>query len=360
MAMPDLLRFLLAASCCLSLFGEQPVLVPTSSPGNQPYPPLARICRVEGEVPLRVFLDSVGRPTKVEAEGGPRVLRGSAEAYVRQMRFLACDAAQGLPYVFPFRLPKLESASPLPAIEDLDIQVQAPAGIDAVALQEQVRGAMVAAGLPGGRAANADAWHVLRLDLEVGAFSMPEDAQGYLMRLRCSRKVDKGLDPEADPREGRAWAGGRAGAFRGRRLTSADLAGPLGDLLKDLEGAPDAVTQMKRVKDGMILIGDRGRRGMQAINQFQDLKVRKEAFTPYFPSKAFARGWSGSVDLELRLDAQGVPVEARMTWGDPVFQEAAVRNAMALAFQVERPRTVTLTMFFGPGTWEVSRGPSGR
>lgn len=347
---------------CLSFLAAEPRLAPVATPGKWGYPPLARICRVEGTVRLDVTIDAQGLPTKVVPADGPQVLRPSALAYVSGMRFLAQEAGGAafpltLPYAMPFHLPQVESASPLPPIEGTSLRIDAPRSLDTAPLEAMVRRRLEEAGLPPGASRTADAWRTLLVDLEVETFGLGGGAKGYALLLRCSRKVDKGLDPVADPREGRAWSRGRAGALRGREITASCLAEPLDALLAELVGAESNPVGVKRVRDGVVLIGDKGRMGMDAIYQFDSLKVRSEPFTPSFPSKAFARKWSGTVDLELALDASGQPVEARMIWGDPVFQEAAVRNAMALAFEVEGPRTVTLTMAFVPGYWQVVRHP---
>jgi TonB family protein len=52
------------------------------------YPPVAKAAHVQGDVLLHIFVDPKGDVTRVEAVGGPEMLRASATAAVKQWQYL--------------------------------------------------------------------------------------------------------------------------------------------------------------------------------------------------------------------------------------------------------------------------------
>jgi TonB family protein len=66
-----------------------------------PYPAVARAVKQQGDVVVRMFIDTHGVPTSVQVEEGPNLLRAAAEAAAKQWRFTPAQVnGQAVPATF--------------------------------------------------------------------------------------------------------------------------------------------------------------------------------------------------------------------------------------------------------------------
>ena len=91
---------------------EGPAVARYSDPG--PYPNLARMARVEGDIVVGGTLDANGRVIECATIEGPPLLRKQGEAWVRQWRFEPNALQSTQPFAIKVEFRLVEVGRPLP------------------------------------------------------------------------------------------------------------------------------------------------------------------------------------------------------------------------------------------------------
>lgn len=300
------------------------------------YPSLAHLCRVQGDVTVRLILGVSGTVYPVgDAEGSP-LLREAGRDYVSSVRFEPLQV-DGRPIravstaTVPFRLQGAD-AGPAATGYLLRFEVASPEmGHTLEKVEAQIRVWLARLGLADRSGSEADpaATLLVRASLAKATHGKPDD----VLNLRFLRLEDQ------DKAEGILIREKRILGF-GRRLGNdrADVADEA--VASQVQRLLDQVVRpwerSAKARDAEIrLVAEMATgRPLKALNfDFEKMRIRYQPPEPPYPPMAKITRIQGRVIVELVVDEQGLPILARAIEGPAQLRATAEGYAMAWQFE---------------------------
>lgn len=322
-------------------------------PPAPPYPPLAKIARIQGTVVVEVTIDETGRPERAQAIEGPPQLRACAEAYAMQWAFQPYFAEgkatrARFRITMPFKLREASPAELRPRIERAVFELEVmpatlPVTVDAKLLRAEALKGLAESGITLVEASGADPQKTHHLKVGILPIQAADGSYGCLVMQRCSLLADLQVTSNTAEQPPRVWIVQHLFAQQGLEGFSENLTRTMLRTMRDLVVAPPlamAYTGPMSVAYGGGVAGaaPADGKGQSTVKKvvdfdFSQLKIRKQPPAPSYPFEAKLRGIQGTVVVELVIDPTGKPVRAEAIAGPAELQMAAVGYALKWEFE---------------------------
>jgi TonB family protein len=300
------------------------------------YPSLARLCRVQGDVTVRLILGVGGIAFPVGDAEGPPLLREAGRDYVRSVRF---DPVQVdgrtvravTTATVPFRLQGADAGVPVTGYL-LKFGADSPEiGHVSGEVEAKIRAWLTGTGLADRAGLTADPAATLLVRAYL-AKAVPGKPDVFLI-VRFLRLEDQNVEESI--------------LVRDKRILSyncwlnSGTADPAGDVIASLvQGLLDKIVRPwekpAKVRDAEARLAAEMATGRPFKAQdfdFAKMRVQNQPPPPPYPPSAKIARIQGTVVVELIIDEQGLPILAHAIEGPPQLRATAESYAMAWQFE---------------------------
>jgi TonB family protein len=317
-------------------------------PDPPPYPPLARIARVQGKVVMGLTLDEKGRVERAEAEDGPFLLRPVAEALCREWRFdpvMANDQPTRVKVRvgIPFRLedvPDLPGLARAPQVvldlEDFRSNTSVP--VDVALVQAEAKAALAQLGMVQVASSEVDQDLAFHMKLQVQTLRTHDGILIHNVRLRGSLFRDRDLQAEEPGKPVRLIQVGHILAQRGETEFQENVLQTVRRSLRELVVPPAPPPKPERGKAAAAQAsGQQPSPSGAAVDfDFSQIKIRLQPPAPPYPVNAKMNRIQGTVVIALTIDPTGRPARAEALEGPVELLMTAIRYALEWEFEPAR------------------------
>ncbi len=321
-------------------------------PAPPPYPPLARIARVQGRVVMGLTVDEKGRVERAEAEDGPFLLRPAAEVLCREWRFdpvLVNDqpARVRVRVGIPFRLEDVpdhpgSAQAPQVVLELGDVRSNTSVPVDAALVQAEAKTALARLGMALVASSEVNQDLAFHLKLQVQTLRTQDGIHIHNVRLRGSLFRDRDLQADEPGKPARLIQVGHILAQRGEAEFQESVIQTVRRSLRELVVPPAPPPKPERGKAAVAQIPGQPpspsgtAKGAAVDFDFSQIKIRRQPPAPRYPEDAKARRVQGTVVLELTIDPTGRPARAEALEGPVELLMTAIRYALDWEFEPAR------------------------
>ncbi|HLO65617.1 MAG TPA: energy transducer TonB [Holophaga sp.] len=284
-------------------------------PPAPPYPPLAKIARIQGTVVVELLVGTDGIPVSARAIEGPVQLRATAEGYAMAWKF-APFLKDGAPQNFRFKLAmpfKLRDTALREGVLQLRLEA-AETPLDGKRIAGMARGTLYSVGVAPVDLAKADPAKADSVGLDLRVTRLGEgDAYLCEARLRVSRLQDLMLASNTPGQPQQVWNRRAALVQRG----AADLEEALAVLTREV-----CTVHYVNARPGEDLT-------LRYAAPADATRVVVQPRVLALPAAPAGKAGS-AVKVRIHLDERGRPRRAQLITGPPELEEAALAYAMAV------------------------------
>lgn len=314
-----------------------------------PYPPLARIARVQGTVVLGLTVDEKGSVEHADVKDGPFLLRPAAEALCREWHFdpvVVNDrpARARVRVGIPFRLkdvPDLPGSVEAPQVVlDLeDVRSNTSVPVDAVLVQAEAKAALAQLGMIQVASSEVNQDLAFHLKLQVQTLRTPDGLFMHQVRLRGSLFGDRDLLSDEPGKPARLIQQSHILAQRGEGAYQESVIHTVRRSLRELVVLPAPPPKPEQGRAAAAQVPGQPpspsgtAKGAAVDFDFSQIRVRRQPPAPPYPVDAKSRRIQGTVVIELTVDPTGRPARAEALQGPAELLMTAIRYALDWEFE---------------------------